>query len=220
MNAFPEPRWRANALTMAANAEAFPILSSVLLLILKLAGSVSQALGAFAAAVRSIWPQVLAPGAWRWGSKAALALGTPLLGLGACQSDMSPDVATPSDSLRMATDAEIATLRLDTATVFGLSTEGAFLEAAYSDSALRRLRATYYGETGRAAETFYYDAAGLAVVHRVDVRYTTPLSGQVADSTVRVLELRPPETSRAVADSVSAEGAKLVSLLRASRQAR
>lgn len=117
-------------------------------------------------------------------------------------------------------DAAIPTMRLDTANVYGLSTEGALLEAAYSDSALRRLRATYYGESGRAAQTFYYDATGLVVVHRVDVAYTTPLSGQVRDSTVRVVTLRGAGTSRAVADSLVTESEELLSLLRSRRRER
>jgi hypothetical protein len=41
--------------------------------------------------------------------------------------------------------------------VSGLSTEGGMLEAFFDGDALRLVRSTFYGETGRADREFYYD---------------------------------------------------------------
>jgi hypothetical protein len=108
-----------------------------------------------------------------------------------------------ADARAAAIDARVATMRRDTATVLSLSTEGATLEAAYDGAALRRLRAIYLGETGRATDTFYFDSTVFLVVHG-EARYDAPLTGRVADSTVIRHDLTQPGAPKSEADSLSA----------------
>lgn len=126
----------------------------------------------------------------------------------------SPSAQPPTAEVRAsAIESQVALMRRDTATVFGLSAEGARLEAAYADTALRRLRAEFLGETGRATETFYFDS-GLFLVTRRDFRYDAPLSGRVLDSSVESFDVRAPATSPAVADSLRAAASELLAHLR------
>jgi hypothetical protein len=104
-------------------------------------------------------------------------------------------------------------MRRDTATVLGLSTEGARLEASYSGSALLRIRAEFLGESGRATETFYFDSTLFLVTRRI-VRYDAPLSGRGADSTTQRYDLTRPETPRALVDSLRTAARELLAHLR------
>ncbi|MCC7052987.1 MAG: hypothetical protein IT355_06930 [Gemmatimonadaceae bacterium] len=103
-------------------------------------------------------------------------------------------------------------LRRDTATVLGLSTEGATLEAAYDGMQLRRLRAIYFGEMGRATDTFYFDSAAFFVVHQT-FHYDAPLSGRVTDSAVRTFDLTGAHVTRVEADSLKAVARDLLQRL-------
>ena len=121
------------------------------------------------------------------------------------------------ESRAAAIDSQVPTMRHDTATVLGLSAEGATLDAAYDGTKLRRLRAEFLGETGRATETFYFDSAAFYVV-RGEVRYDAPLSGRVADSTSRTLDLTRPGVLRSEVDSLNAAARELLRHLRESHE--
>jgi len=70
------------------------------------------------------------------------------------QDNTMPIVAMRGDSVARLIEQKLPRLRHDTATVFGLSAEGATVTASYEGTALRRLRAEYLGESGRATESF------------------------------------------------------------------
>ena len=59
------------------------------------------------------------------------------------------------------------------------SAEGGELTAYFSGKSLRKLMAKVYGETGRAAEEYYFWDGRLFFVLRVESRYDKPLSGKV-----------------------------------------
>ena len=94
-------------------------------------------------------------------------------------------------------------LRRDTMTVLGLSAEGATLEAAYDETQLRRLRATYLGESGRATDTFYFDSTAFFVVRR-EFHYDAPLSGRITDSIVHTFDLTRTGVPSVEVDSLNA----------------
>jgi hypothetical protein len=130
---------------------------------------------------------------------------------GACSAP--PSTQSLSTAARTAAiDARVPTLRLDTATVLSLSTEGATLEAAYEGAKLRRLRASYLGETGRAIDTFYFDSAAFCAVLQ-SFRYDAPLSGRIADSTSDTTDYTLAVVPRARVDSLNAVAQRLLHLL-------
>lgn len=61
----------------------------------------------------------------------------------------------------------------------GESTEGGELTAYFLNQSLRKLVATFYGETGQAREEYYFWDDRLFFVLRVESRYDKPLSGKV-----------------------------------------
>jgi hypothetical protein len=138
--------------------------------------------------------------------------------MGCHSSDRLPaSTRVASDSLAANIELAMPTLRHDTATVIELSAEGTTLDATYRDSTLQRLRAVYLGEMGRATETFYFDTS-LFLVVRGEVRYDTPLSGNVADSSTQRFDLRADSTARSVRDSLLAEARTLLGHLRSARK--
>lgn len=66
----------------------------------------------------------------------------------------------------------------------GFSTEGGVLVAYFDGSAIMKIVATFYGETGKASEDYYYRDNKLIFVLRTDYRYNKPLSGKVIRTTV------------------------------------
>lgn len=62
----------------------------------------------------------------------------------------------------------------------GFSTEGGELLAYFNGSAIMKTAATFYGESGKAFEEYYYRDDRLIFVFRKEFRYTKPLSGKVA----------------------------------------
>jgi hypothetical protein len=61
----------------------------------------------------------------------------------------------------------------------GFSTEGGELVAYFDGSAVMKITATYYGESGRDNEEYYYQDGKLIFVYRKDSTYDRPLSGRV-----------------------------------------
>lgn len=76
-------------------------------------------------------------------------------------------------------EREAPTYRCRTLDLDGFSEEGGTLDACYAGPALRRLSASYFGETGRAFETFYFWGDSLEFLYRKDEHYDRPLSGNV-----------------------------------------
>ncbi|HYD52721.1 MAG TPA: hypothetical protein VEA99_08840 [Gemmatimonadaceae bacterium] len=149
---------------------------------------------------------------WRSG-RSAVAM---LVLLGACDREERPAVATDAtraESLALRIDRDSARLRHDTATMFGLSSEGAFVTASYAGDTLRRVRAELMGETGRVTERFYFDSALALVVRRAE-RYDGPLSGRVVESTVTRHDLRDGHMPRARRDSLAAEARALIARMK------
>jgi hypothetical protein len=60
--------------------------------------------------------------------------------------------------------------------VAGLSTQGSMLQAFFDGQALKLVRVTFYGETGRTDREFYYEESGRPFfVLEVESRYDAPL---------------------------------------------
>ncbi|MEP6689781.1 MAG: hypothetical protein ABJD07_01425 [Gemmatimonadaceae bacterium] len=76
-------------------------------------------------------------------------------------------------------ERELPTYRLDSTDLMDRSAEGGVLSAYRAGDALRKLKAKYYGETGRATDNFYYWRDSLVFVYRLDERYDRTLSGKV-----------------------------------------
>ncbi|HEV7395082.1 MAG TPA: hypothetical protein VGN86_01120 [Pyrinomonadaceae bacterium] len=61
----------------------------------------------------------------------------------------------------------------------GFSAEGGELVAFFQGNGVMKLIATYYGETGRTIEEFYYWEGALIFAFRKQLTYDRPLSGKV-----------------------------------------
>jgi hypothetical protein len=67
--------------------------------------------------------------------------------------------------------------------LLGFSAEGGELVAYLKGPSIMKIAATYFGETGRATEEFYYSNDKLIFVFHKDSRYDQPLSGKVVATT-------------------------------------
>jgi hypothetical protein len=65
----------------------------------------------------------------------------------------------------------------------GFSAEGGELLAYFHGPSIMKMVATYFGESGKAAEEYYFWDGKLIFVLRTDFRYDKPLSGKVASKT-------------------------------------
>jgi len=65
----------------------------------------------------------------------------------------------------------------------GFSAEGGELVAYFHGPSVMKMVATYFGESGKATEEFYFWNGRLIFVLRVDSRYDKPLSGKVVKKT-------------------------------------
>ena len=65
----------------------------------------------------------------------------------------------------------------------GFSLEGGHLVAYFQGPSIMRIVATYFGESGKATEEYYYSNEKLIFVFRKDSRYDSPLSGKVVATT-------------------------------------
>ena len=61
----------------------------------------------------------------------------------------------------------------------GFSTEGGVLVAYFDGPNIVKISATFYGESGKASEEYYYWDGKLIFVLRTDYAYSKPLSGKV-----------------------------------------
>jgi len=65
----------------------------------------------------------------------------------------------------------------------GFSAEGGELVAYFHGPSVMKMIATYFGESGKASEEFYFWNGKLIFVLRTDFRYDKPLSGKVVKKT-------------------------------------
>jgi hypothetical protein len=65
----------------------------------------------------------------------------------------------------------------------GFSAEGGEMIAYFHGPTVMKIVATYFGESGKATEEFYYWDGNLIFVLRKDSRYSKPLSGKVVATT-------------------------------------
>ena len=65
----------------------------------------------------------------------------------------------------------------------GFSGEGGELLAYFHGPSIMKMAATFYGETGKATEEYYYWDGKLIFVQNIDYRYDKPLSGKVVKTT-------------------------------------
>jgi hypothetical protein len=65
----------------------------------------------------------------------------------------------------------------------GESAEGGELMAWFRDRSVAKLSATFFGETGKAVEEYYFWDSELIFVFRVEWHYTKPISGVVKSKT-------------------------------------
>ena len=64
----------------------------------------------------------------------------------------------------------------------GFSAEGGQLVAYFDGPSIMKIATTFYGETGKATEDYYYWDGKLIFVFRTDFRYNKPLSGKVVST--------------------------------------
>jgi uncharacterized protein YxeA len=64
----------------------------------------------------------------------------------------------------------------------GFSAEGGELVAYFQGPNIVKIAATFYGESGKALEEYYYRDGKLIFVFRKDFRYNRPLSGKVVST--------------------------------------
>ena len=64
----------------------------------------------------------------------------------------------------------------------GFSLEGGEMIAYFDGTAIVKIVANYYGESGKAYEEYYYAAGKLIFVLRKDFRYDQPMSGKVIET--------------------------------------
>ncbi|HEX8848612.1 MAG TPA: hypothetical protein VF761_03680 [Gemmatimonadaceae bacterium] len=77
-------------------------------------------------------------------------------------------------------EKEAPTYRCRSLDLDGFSAEGGTVEACYAGQELRRLSASYLGESGRASEKFYFWNDSLEFLFGTVEHYDRPLSGRVA----------------------------------------
>jgi hypothetical protein len=65
----------------------------------------------------------------------------------------------------------------------GFSAEGGELVAYFHGPSVMKMIATYFGESGKASEEFYFWNGKLIFVLQTDLRYDKPLSGKVVKKT-------------------------------------
>jgi hypothetical protein len=97
--------------------------------------------------------------------------------------------------------------------VFGMSTEGGTLDVYRCGRAIRKLVATFYGETGQSREEWYLEGGRPFFFFRVEQRYNRPF-GRVVRRNEERLYLRGGTMIRWIGD----DGARSVTSAEARRQ--
>jgi hypothetical protein len=114
-----------------------------------------------------------------------LAMAVALVVVGAVVA--GPQVADPIPSIRQqytAINKRAPRLRKVKKELSGFSTEGGELVAYFDGKAILKMMATYFGETGRTIEEFYYRDGKLIFTFRKVLTYSEPLSGKVVRTSV------------------------------------
>ena len=124
-------------------------------------------------------------------------------------------------------NSKLASYRKVKKDLSGFSAEGGELVAYFHGPSIMKMVATYFGETGKATEEFYYWNGRLIFVWRQELRYDKPLSGKVVgkkenryyfadDKLIRWID----ENGKEVANTQSAESEYLKSSKEFSEAAR
>ena len=99
----------------------------------------------------------------------------------------NPQAADPIASIRQqyaAINKRAPRLRKVKKELSGFSTEGGELVAYFDGKAIVKMMATYFGETGRTVEEFYYQDGKLIFTFLKVLKYSEPLSGKVVSTSV------------------------------------
>lgn len=119
---------------------------------------------------------------------AAILLSTALTNIAVSLSvAASPEVEDPINTIRQhyaSINRNAARYKKVRKELSGFSTEGGVLVAYFDGPAIMKIVATFYGESGKASEEFYYWEGKLIFVLRTDYRYNKPLSGKVVRTTM------------------------------------
>ena len=102
-----------------------------------------------------------------------------------CVAFAKPQDADPIPAIRQqyaAINKRAARLRKVKKELSGFSAEGGELVAYFDGKAITKMVATYYGETGRTVEEFYYRDQKLIFAFRKILNYDRPLSGKVVST--------------------------------------
>ena len=114
----------------------------------------------------------------------ATPLGMPAVS--AAGTSRATDVVSVIRQRQQTIDRSLTSYKTIKKELRGFSAEGGDLTAYLDGKTIRKITATYLGETGRALEHYYYWEGELQFVYRKDDRYDAPMTGKV----VRTAESR------------------------------
>ena len=117
--------------------------------------------------------------------KIALVVVMALFGGLAC-SETNAQAQDPIQSIRQqyaAINRNAAKHKKVKKELLGFSAEGGELIAYFSGPSIVKIRATFYGEMGRATDEFYYANDKLIFVYRKHLHYSGQLTGKVVRTT-------------------------------------
>jgi hypothetical protein len=123
----------------------------------------------------------------------AIAVGTILVSAvlaniaGPLSAGASPQTEDPIASIRRhyaEINRNAAKYKKVKKALSGFSAEGGELVAYFDGPGIVKMVATFYGETGKAGEEYYYQDGKLIFVLRTDYRYNKPLSGKIVRTTL------------------------------------
>ena len=114
---------------------------------------------------------------------AAILVSTCLANiLGPLSIAASPQAEDPTASIRRhyaEINRSVAKYKKVKKELWGFSAEGGLMVAYFYGRGIFKIAATFYGETGRASEEYYYWDDKLIFVLRTDHTYSKPLSGKI-----------------------------------------
>lgn len=98
----------------------------------------------------------------------------------------TPQTDNEIESIRQtyaATNRKLARYKRVKKELSGFSTEGGVLTAYFDGPQIVKIAVTFYGESGKSSEEYYYRDGKLIFVFRTESRYNRPLSGRVVATT-------------------------------------
>ena len=113
-----------------------------------------------------------------------------------------------SSLIALQIDSSSSSMSIDSISIPEASAEGASVEALSDATGIRRLTASFFGEGGRAIETYYFDSSLVLVIRR-EYHYDRPLSGRVIDSLITRVDLQSYTIAPSKRDSLLSQAAEL-----------